>query len=98
MPEREAIAPSDKRVIQTLLSALQPFSILREHHAALRTVTTFLTVANNEARALGDYAIWQPRVGLPRFDVSVHWFWRFENEPGNMWLRSKIVDIFGERQ
>ena len=46
--------------------------------------------------ALGDYAIWRPRVGLPRFDVSVHWFWRFENEPGNRWLRSRIVEMFGE--
>jgi DNA-binding transcriptional LysR family regulator len=47
-------------------------------------------------QALGDYAIWQPRVGLPRFDVAVHWFWRFENEPGNRWLRERIVALFGE--
>jgi DNA-binding transcriptional LysR family regulator len=46
--------------------------------------------------ALGDYAVWRPRVGLPRFDVSVHWFWRYENEPGNRWLRSRIVELFGE--
>jgi len=56
MRKSEAITPSDKRVVQTLLSALQPFSNLRQHHAALRTVTTFLTVANNEGRALSDYA------------------------------------------
>jgi len=47
-------------------------------------------------KALGNYVIWRPRVGLPRFDVSVHWFWRFTNEPGNRWLRMHIVDIFGE--
>jgi DNA-binding transcriptional LysR family regulator len=47
-------------------------------------------------RALGDYAIWRPRVGLPSFDVSVHWFWRFENEPANRWLRERIVALFGE--
>ena len=47
-------------------------------------------------RELGDYAIWRPRVGLPQFDVSVHWFWRFENEPGNRWLRERIVQLFGE--
>jgi DNA-binding transcriptional LysR family regulator len=44
----------------------------------------------------GDYAVWRPRVGLQPFDVSVHWFWRFENEPGNRWLREKIVALFGE--
>jgi DNA-binding transcriptional LysR family regulator len=47
-------------------------------------------------KALGDYVIWRPRVGLPRFDVSVHWFWRFTNEPGNRWLRERIVALFGE--
>ena len=47
-------------------------------------------------RELGDYAIWRPRVGLPSFDVSVHWFWRFENEPANRWLRERIVALFGE--
>ena len=46
--------------------------------------------------ALGQYAIWRPRVGLPRFDVSVHWFRRFEHEPGNRWLRERIVALFGE--
>ena len=27
---------------------------------------------------------------------AVHWFWRFENEPGNRWLRERIVALFGE--
>jgi DNA-binding transcriptional LysR family regulator len=47
--------------------------------------------------ALGDYVVWRPRVGLPRFDVSVHWYWRFANEPGNRWLREQIVELFGEK-
>jgi DNA-binding transcriptional LysR family regulator len=45
---------------------------------------------------LGDYAVWRPRAGLPRFDVSVHWYRRFDNEPGNRWLRERIVALFGE--
>ena len=45
---------------------------------------------------LGNYVVWRPRVGMPRFDVSVHWFWRFTNEPGNRWLRERVVEIFGE--
>ena len=43
-----------------------------------------------------DYAVWRPRVGLPRFDVSVHWVWRFASDPGNRWLRERIVQMFGE--
>ena len=46
---------------------------------------------------LGDYAIWRPRVGLPAFDVSVHWTWRYASEPGNVWLRQRFVALFGER-
>jgi DNA-binding transcriptional LysR family regulator len=45
---------------------------------------------------MGDYAVWRPRGGLHRFDVSVHWCWRFDNEPGNRWLREKFVALFGE--
>jgi DNA-binding transcriptional LysR family regulator len=53
-----------------------------------RLADTFMT--------MGDYVVWRPRVGLPSFDVSVHWFWRFTNEPGNRWLRERIVAMFGE--
>ena len=52
-----------------------------------------LAAAFNE---LSEYAVWQPRVGLPRFDVAVHWLRRFEHEPGNRWLRERIVALFGE--
>jgi DNA-binding transcriptional LysR family regulator len=45
---------------------------------------------------LSDFVVWRPRVGLPRFDVSVHWLRRFDNEPGNRWLRERIVELFGE--
>jgi DNA-binding transcriptional LysR family regulator len=54
---------------------------------------TRLAAAFND---LGSYVVWRPRVGLPRFDVSVHWFWRFGNEPGNRWLRERITALFGE--
>lgn len=47
-------------------------------------------------RAMGDYAVWRPRVGLPAFDVSVHWSWRYASDPGGRWLRELIVALFGE--
>jgi len=46
-------------------------------------------------RRLGRYAVWRTR-GLPRFDVSVHWYRRYENDAGNRWLREAIVRMFGE--
>jgi DNA-binding transcriptional LysR family regulator len=46
---------------------------------------------------MGAYAVWRPRVGLPAFDVSVHWSWRFAGDPGNRWLRELVVSLFGER-
>lgn len=45
---------------------------------------------------LGRYAVLRPRAGLPAFDVSAHWSWRFGSEPGNRWLRERIVALFGE--
>jgi DNA-binding transcriptional LysR family regulator len=45
---------------------------------------------------MGTYAVWRPKVGLPAFDVSVHWSRRFAGDPGNRWLRETIVSLFGE--
>jgi len=36
--------------------------------------------------------------GLPAFDVSVHWCWRFAGDPGNRSLRELIVAMFRERR
>jgi DNA-binding transcriptional LysR family regulator len=46
--------------------------------------------------ALGDYVEWQPRIGLPSFAVSVHWYWRFESDPGIRWLRDRFVELYRE--
>jgi DNA-binding transcriptional LysR family regulator len=45
---------------------------------------------------MGKYTVWTPSVGLPAFDVSVHWYWRFAGDPGNRWLRELIASLFGE--
>jgi DNA-binding transcriptional LysR family regulator len=46
-------------------------------------------------RRLGRYAVWHTR-GLPRFDVSVHWHRRHENDAGNRWLRELVLELFRE--
>ena len=55
MQKIEAIAPKDKRVIQTLLSALRPLSSLRRS-IPLPYALTFLTVALDEGKPVGVYA------------------------------------------
>ena len=37
------------------------------------------------------------RVGLPVFDVSLHWAARFAGDAGNRWLRELVVALFRER-
>jgi hypothetical protein len=55
MQKIEAIAPSDKRVIETLLSALKPFDDFRGS-IPLPYVLTFLAVAREEGKPIGVYA------------------------------------------
>jgi hypothetical protein len=55
MQKIEAIAPKDKKVIQTLLSGLKPLSSLRRS-IPLPYALTFLTVALDEGKPVGVYA------------------------------------------
>jgi DNA-binding transcriptional LysR family regulator len=48
-------------------------------------------------REMGEYAVWRPRVGLPAFDVSVHWSWRYAGDPGGRWLRELVIGLFREK-
>lgn len=48
-------------------------------------------------QAMGDYAVWRPKVGLQAFDVGVHWSWRYAGDPGARWLRELVVELFGEQ-
>jgi hypothetical protein len=55
MPTSEAIAPTDKRVVQILLWALKPLANLRRT-IPLQYALTFLTVALDEGKPVGTYA------------------------------------------
>jgi hypothetical protein len=56
MPKNDAIAPNDKRVIQTLLWALKPLDNLTPRSIPLPYAITFLTVALDEGKPIGAYA------------------------------------------
>ena len=38
-----------------------------------------------------------PPVPIPPADVAVHWHERFEADPGNRWLRERVVELFGQK-
>jgi DNA-binding MarR family transcriptional regulator len=60
-----SITPGDKRIIQSLLLALEPVSNLGGL-VPLRLVTAFLTVATNEGKGISEYA---RRLGIHRATV-----------------------------
>ena len=35
----------------------------------------------------------EPDLGLPPFEVAMHWTWRFQNDPGHRWLRGVAVGM-----
>jgi hypothetical protein len=54
--QAESISLSDKRAIQTLLSALTPLSDLRDRPIPLPFAVVFLSVVLNEGQPVGSYA------------------------------------------
>jgi DNA-binding transcriptional LysR family regulator len=50
-------------------------------------------LASQEAIKLLD-----PPVALPSYDVKQHWHERFHADPGNFWLRTTFVELFGRAQ
>ena len=47
--------------------------------------------------AEGGYAIVEPPVAGRDFTVSLHWSRRFEADPGNAWLRERVISLFRQR-
>jgi DNA-binding transcriptional LysR family regulator len=37
-----------------------------------------------------------PPVPIPQAEVAVHWHERFEPDPGNRWLRERVVELFAD--
>ncbi len=42
----------------------------------------------------GGYAIVEPELPVRDFSVSLHWSRRFENDPGNRWMRQTLLSLF----
>jgi hypothetical protein len=63
----EQISPSDRKAIQTLLSALKPISDLRDRPIPLPFAVVFLSVVVNEGQPVGWYA---KELNMTRFAAS----------------------------
>jgi DNA-binding transcriptional LysR family regulator len=67
-------------------------SILKQTNLAvllpIRVAQTFLPT--------GEYSILTPAIESHEFEVSLHWGWRVENDPGNRWLRGVVARLFEE--
>lgn len=46
--------------------------------------------------AQGGYAAVEADLPDKRFDVSLHWSWRFAQEPASLWLRELVQALFGQ--
>lgn len=46
----------------------------------------------------GGYVVVQADLPASAFDVSLHWSWRFAQEPANQWLRSLVAEVFRQRE
>jgi DNA-binding transcriptional LysR family regulator len=41
----------------------------------------------------GGLAVLMPDLGLPPFDVAIHWVWRVHHDPGHRWLREVTARV-----
>lgn len=78
--------------------------LITEHFMALPSIVKATDLAvvipRNVAKifaAEGGYALIEPPFPLRDFKVALHWSKRFENDPGNRWLRQLLVGLFSEK-
>ena len=75
--------------------------LVTEHFLVLPSIVKATDLAaimpRNIARGFeGGYAIAEPAFPQRDFVVSLHWSRRFEGDPGNLWLRGVIEELFRE--
>lgn len=48
-------------------------------------------------QGLGNFKMLDLTTNSLPIDVGLHWFWRFDHDPGHRWLREKIVELLAEQ-
>lgn len=67
-----------------------------QYHTAVETVRQTDLIAAIPSRLLGsDHGLQKltPPIELPPAHVKMHWHRRFDGDPGNVWLRSLLLDL-----
>ena len=88
------------RIVQQL-QLPERLRLVTEHFMVLPSIVAATDLAaimpRNIARGFaGGYAIVEPEFPARDFTVSLHWSKRFESDPGNLWLREVIEELFRE--
>jgi DNA-binding transcriptional LysR family regulator len=66
----------------------------------LERTDLILTLPARVARVFesrGAFKSLPPPLAIPPAEVAVHWHERFEADPGNRWLRERVIELFGEK-
>ena len=66
----------------------------------LERTDLLLTLPGRVARVFerrGAFKSLPPPLAIPPAEVAVHWHERFEADPGNRWLRERVIELFAER-
>lgn len=66
----------------------------------LERTDLILTLPARVARVFerrGAFKSLPPPLAIPPAEVAVHWHERFEADPGNRWLRERVVELFAEK-
>jgi DNA-binding transcriptional LysR family regulator len=92
---------ADTLRILDLLQLQDGLRLTTEHFTVLPEIVKQTDLAavmpRNIAMGFGPgYAIVEPEFPLRDFIVSLHWSKRFENDPGNRWLREVVERLFRE--
>ena len=89
------------RILQ-LLNLEDRLRLTTEHFMVLPAIVKATDLAvvmpRNIAQgfAPGGYAFVEPPLPLRDFAVSLHWSRRFETDPGNLWMRGVVEQLFKE--
>jgi DNA-binding transcriptional LysR family regulator len=66
----------------------------------LERTDLILTLPARVARVFesrGAFKALPPPIAIPPAEVAVHWHERFEADPGNRWLRERVIELFAEK-
>jgi DNA-binding transcriptional LysR family regulator len=84
----------DTRIRLSAAHFMAVSSILQQTDLAVLMPTEIASTFTRD----GNYVVIDADLPNSSFDVSLHWSWRFSQEPAKMWLRALICQLFQQPQ